>query len=63
MRVERVVIREIAHIELERAVIAQVDEVAHLAVIRRLTVGRQPHELIFAVVDLEACVRGEDAVK
>ena len=61
---QAVVVREVLHVQLERAVLAQVDEVLEdLVVVLRLAVRRGAHHLVLGAVDLEAEVVGEGAVE
>ena len=55
---------EIAWIQPERAVILHVDELLQDQLgVTRLTIGRKPHHLVFAGVDLEADVIGEGGIE
>ena len=50
---------EIGHVEPERAVRLQVDQIVENELcVFRLAIGRQPHHLVFAGIDLEAGVVG-----
>ncbi len=61
---QAVVVREVLHVELERAVLVQVDHVAHDPLeVDGLPVGRQPHHLVLGAVDLEPQVVREGAVE
>jgi hypothetical protein len=58
------VVGEVAHVELEGAVVVDVHHLAHDALgVHRLAVGGQPHDLVLGAVDLEAQVVGEGAVE
>jgi hypothetical protein len=55
---------EVRQVEPVAAVLAQVDQVlADLLLEARLAVGREPHQLVLAAVDLEAAVVGERRVE
>ena len=55
---------EVAHVEAERAVVLEVDEVLENRVdVLRLAVGRQAHHLVLAGVHLEAGVVGEGRIE
>ncbi len=61
---QAVVVGEVLHVQPERAVLAQVDEVLEdLVEVLRLAVGRRAHHLVLGAVDLEAEVVGEGAVE
>ena len=55
---------EIVEIEPERAVGLEVDQVvANDVLVFRRPIGREPHQLVFARIDLEAGVVGEGGVE
>ena len=57
------VIGEVVHVEGEAAVVVEVQELADVGGVLRRPVGRHPHDLVFALVDLEPEKRREDAVE
>ena len=61
--VARVVVREVVHVEAERAVGRHLDQLPHLVDVSGLAVRRHAHDLVFALVDLEAEKGREDAVE
>src|SRR5438477_232588 len=61
--VGRVVEREVIHVQLERAVLADTDQLPDLVHVARRPEGRHTHDLVLALVDLEAEERGERAVE
>src|SRR5208337_4081996 len=54
---------EIIHVEGEGAVGLLPDELPHFVHIARLAIRRHPHDLVFALVDLETQERGKRAVE
>ena len=61
---EPVQVVEVAHVELERPVVAHLDQAIEDALgVARLSVGREAHHLVLAGVDLEAGVVGERRVE
>jgi hypothetical protein len=61
---QAVEVAEVVHVEAEGAVLAQVDQLAADGVGEaRLAVGREPHQLVLAGVDLEAGEVGEGRVE
>ena len=55
---------EIVEIEAERSVRLEIDQiVANLLHVARLAIGREPHQLVFAGIDLEAGVVGECGIE
>ena len=59
-----VVVGEVLHVELEGAVLLEVDHLLHDAVeVHGLPVGGEAHHLVLGAVDLEAEVVGEGAVE
>ena len=61
---EAVVVREVLHVQLEGAVVVEVDHLLHDAIeVDGLPVRREPHHLVLGAVDLEAEVVGERAVE
>ncbi len=61
---EPVVVGEVLHVELEGAVLVEVDHLLHDPLeVRGLPVGSEAHHLVLGAVDLEAEVVGERAVE
>src|SRR5207253_7393565 len=58
-----VVEREIVHVQLEAAVRPEPNELPHLVGVPRRPEGRHAHDLVLALVDLEAEKRGEGTIK
>ena len=55
---------EVAHVELIAAIVGDVDQMSFYQLdISGLTIGGQPHQFVFAAVDLEAAVVGEGGVE
>ncbi len=54
---------EVAHVELEAAVVRRPDQLPHAVDVPRRPEGRHPHDLVLTLVDLEAEERGEGAVE
>ena len=55
---------EIGHVEPERAVRLEIDQIVENELcVFRLAIGREPHHLVFAGVDLEAGVIGERRIE
>jgi hypothetical protein len=62
-RARREVVGEVAHVVPERAVLADPDHLLDAVDVLRLPVGRHAHELVLALVHLEAAVGGERRVQ
>src|SRR5262249_32876682 len=61
--VRRTMVGEVLHVEREAAVVVECQELADVVDVLRLSVGRHAHDLVLALVDLEAEERGKDAVE
>ncbi len=59
----RVVVGEVIHVQVETAVAVERDQFLDLIDIGRVTVGRHPHDFVFAVVDAEAQERGKRGIE
>jgi hypothetical protein len=61
---KRAFVVEIVEIEAERAVVLDVDQLVadHVHVFRR-AIGREPHQLVLARIDLEAGIVGEGRIE
>ncbi len=55
---------EIGHVHAKRAVVFQIDQVLQNVIdVRRLPIGREAHELVFARVDAEAAIISERRIQ
>jgi hypothetical protein len=62
-RARAAVVCEIAHIQLEAAVLDDGDESAHLIDVLRAAIGSHAHDFVLTLIDLEPQVRREGAIQ